>query len=244
MTDNQQVTVSGIEALLAPFPKDQVQQRKGPGGMEFDYVPAEVMIRRLVDSGLEYSFTQVPGCPPQIMSHGNGVNVMLYYGRLHIPALGPAQDDVGTAFIHPSGNEEQYKSAASDCLKRCARLYGIGLEMWEGDPNERNRGRSAMEYAGPPQADRPAQQTAAPRYTNSSAPSDGATDRQVSFIHRLTKERFPMDNDEFNEKAVQQIWTMELKQPGTWGSTRQGTSQLIDYLMATPKANEGPSLQL
>ena len=114
--------MSGIEAILAPFPRDQVQQRKGPGGMEFDYVPAEVMIRRLVDSGLEYSFTQVPGCPPQIMSHGNGVNVMLYYGRLHIPALGPAQDDVGTAFIHPSGNEEQYKSAASDCLKRCARL--------------------------------------------------------------------------------------------------------------------------
>jgi hypothetical protein len=251
------VATTGVNLLLSPFPADVVQQRAGPGGRSFSYIPVEVVVRRLVDSGLEWGFTRQDS---EIVQHSNGVNVMLYYGTLNIPALGLPMSDVGSAFIHANGNEEQYKSAASDCLKRCARLYGIGLEMWEGDPNESDRGRPATDYqsggSGSPTGSdqypsrvRTVGDYGVPTPTPSHAHSNGggakeATDKQLAFIRRLTKERFPMDNDEFNEQAVQQIWTMELREQGQWATNRQGTSKLIEYLMALPTPDSQPRLQV
>lgn len=267
MSDDYQP--SGVEFLLSPFPADVVQQRQGPGGRSFSYIPAEVMIRRLVDSGLEYSFGQVPGSPPEIVQHSNGVNVMMYYGRLHIPALGLPMDDVGTAFIHANGNEEQYKSAASDCLKRCARLYGIGLEMWEGDPNEATRGNPATDYqsgggvspTGYDQSRTNPNGGGASGYqtrtgggsgygnrsqTQNPAPSNGdMSPAQFGLIQRLARERnMVVDNNEVDDRVLEEVCTFSLGMtpPVNWRHlSKKDASNLIEALIAI---NPAPQLQV
>ena len=254
MSDDYQP--SGVELLLSPFPADVVQQRQGPGGRSFSYIPAEVMIRRLVDSGLEYSFGQVPGSPPEIVQHSNGVNVMMYYGRLHIPALGLPMDDVGTAFIHANGNEEQYKSAASDCLKRCARLYGIGLEMWEGDPNEATRGAPPPIYQPQQSAPQPAYGNQTPTgggsgygnrsQTQNHAPSNGdMSPAQFGLIQRLARERkMVVDNNEVDDRVLEEVCTFSLGMtpPVNWRHlSKKDASNLIEALMAI---NPAPQLQV
>ena len=254
MSDDYQP--SGVEFLLSPFPADVVQQRQGPGGRSFSYIPAEVMIRRLVDSGLEYSFGQVPGSPPEIVQHSNGVNVMMYYGRLHIPALGLPMDDVETAFIHANGNEEQYKSAASDCLKRCARLYGIGLEMWEGDPNEATRGAPPPSYQPQQSAPQPAYGSQTPTgggsgygdrsQTQNPAPSNGdMSPAQFGLIQRLARERkMVVDNNEVDDRVLEEVCTFSLGMtpPVNWRHlSKKDASNLIEALMAI---NPAPQLQV
>lgn len=187
------------QALIEPFDASDVKRRiiDKKSGREASYLPAEVIIRRL--TSVPYSFQIIRYWTENV----GGKVVALCHGKLTID--GQSWEDIGTAFIHDNGSEEQWKSAQSDCIKRCARMRGIGLEMWEGDPNEATRGLPAYEYEAPPVLDGPAYPPRQNNYQNggSSTPQNngyarqqytqntglGPSDKQVPFLKSLCAQK-------------------------------------------------------
>lgn len=112
--------------LTAPFPESDIETKPGKGGAKLRYVKAPAIIRRL----------------NSVVGAGNwSVDVAVADAdsgavRTTLTILGVAMADFGDS-NNPKGGErgvgaQVFKEAASDGLKRAARLFGIGLELWEG----------------------------------------------------------------------------------------------------------------
>lgn len=136
------------DALAAPFPAAEVKTVRGSFNQqkqayeEFSYVDAASVIRRLnaVTSGCwDFSIQSYV-----IEDHGL---VARCIGTLYIVGLG-SRSDIGTGVIRPPEqrtrsdgstfwvpNEETYKGAVSDCLKRCARQFGVALDLYGPQPD-------------------------------------------------------------------------------------------------------------
>ena len=110
------------DLLQEPF-TDEVKSRPGRGGMSFDYIDARTAMQRLDEvlgiQGWEFHVKTVIGS--------------VVVGSLTIwTDNGPrVHEDVG----YPNGpdDEEPFKSAVSDALKRCAMRIGVGLHLWSQD---------------------------------------------------------------------------------------------------------------
>lgn len=127
MTDRQAV----IDALTKPFPPQAIKDLKGR-----PYVSGTTVIYRLNDAtnyDWEFEITGhelVGGADSQ----GNKP-AQVVYGRMRIPIVSPGwRADLGTqALENMPDDHEAYKGAATDCLKRCARQFGVGLHLWGPD---------------------------------------------------------------------------------------------------------------
>jgi hypothetical protein len=115
---------------------DCIKQRPGAGGKQLSYIEAHQVIQRLNDSfDGEFSFQidDVSEVGTEIVVRGT-LSVQLEDGRII------KKSNIGTADIKTNrssgeveGIGDTYKSAASDCLKRCAILFGVGLHLYTDD---------------------------------------------------------------------------------------------------------------
>lgn len=115
---------------------DCIKQRPGAGGKQLSYIEAHQVIQRLNECfNGEFSFQidDVSEVGAEIIVRGT-LSVQLEEGRII------KKSNIGTAAIktnRTSGEVESigdtYKSAASDCLKRCAVLFGVGLHLYTDD---------------------------------------------------------------------------------------------------------------
>jgi hypothetical protein len=111
-----------LDALGVPFPKHAIEQRQGGGGKMFDYVATETVIRFLNTTVKVWDF--------EITSHTIIGDVLVVFGKLTIPGLGTRS---GTGVQKLQGGEDTIKGAASDCLKKCATLFGVALDLYGPD---------------------------------------------------------------------------------------------------------------
>jgi len=118
-----------LQRLSAPF--SETYERDGAGGKKFQYIPVQNVAKRLnAVFGLCWSF--------DVVSHIHDGDFAIVHGRLTIHRNGKTyrKDQFGSATIQfKKSNREpldignDFKSAASDALKKCATLVGVGLYL-------------------------------------------------------------------------------------------------------------------
>jgi len=125
--------VNAMAELRKPFPEDKIKKNY----QGFDYVPPEHVIDRLNDVlGVEWSF-EIEDIEVLTGSHYQEVvcrGRMTIYGE-HRTAVGA--DTVSFApnegAPYPNPFDKAFKSAVSNCMKLCARLFGVGNQLWGGE---------------------------------------------------------------------------------------------------------------
>jgi hypothetical protein len=121
------------ELLERPFAPEQIKQRKGSFGDQLDYIEAAAVIQRLNDCfDAEWMF--------EIPEHRILDDEVVVLGRL--TAGGIAKSQFGKSKITRSRSDQSIvsigddlKAAASDSLKKCATLFGIGLHLYRDSGN-------------------------------------------------------------------------------------------------------------
>jgi recombination DNA repair RAD52 pathway protein len=132
------------EVITRKLPKEKIKQRQGSFGMTLDYIEGATVIE-LLNEAFDYawSFEIVGSEKVQAEKKYNKYKkkyedqppYMKVHGRLTIPQLNIVKEQFGTK-IYLGGSTEQEgaaKSAATDALKKCATLLGIGLELYKDD---------------------------------------------------------------------------------------------------------------
>lgn len=154
-------------ALTAPFPESDIETKPGKGGTKLRYVKAPAIIRRL-------NAVAGPGNWSVDVAVADAETGAV---RTALTVLGVTMADFGDSNNPKSGDKgvgaQVFKEAASDGLKRAARLFGIGLELWESGAGlaptpAQNRTAAAASPARPsppPARTAPPAQTFAERLT-------------------------------------------------------------------------------
>ena len=115
--------------LELPFNPDQIKQRAGNFGQTLDYIEGHVVIQRLNDAfeGL-WSF--------QVKSHEVLESEVVVLGELK--AVGISKMQFGSSSITRAKNSgeiislaDDLKAASTDCLKKCATMFGVGLHIYK-----------------------------------------------------------------------------------------------------------------
>lgn len=122
-------------ALEAPFAVGQVRQREGDDGVVLDYIEAHNVIQRLNDAlagdwSFEVTDYQVKEAFSEVivlgrLTTGDGI-VKCQFGSASLSRHRQTGEWVGLA--------DALKASATDSLKKCATLLGVGLYLYNRDP--------------------------------------------------------------------------------------------------------------
>ena len=116
------------EMLEQTFDAKYIKQRKGRNNTMLDYLETHIVIQRLNDSfDGNWSF--------EIVSHEKIGEEVVVLGRMTAEGITKQQFGGSNIARAKSTNEiicigDDMKSAASDALKKCATLFGIGLHLY------------------------------------------------------------------------------------------------------------------
>lgn len=115
-------------ALSEPFPREQVYQRIGRGGKDFDYVAWNHVVRRLNDVlGSNWNVT-----PVKVELNDDG----RAFVALTLDVCwqdGATTSRLGTGADMDNDPDKAIKTAQASALKKAANQYGITLELWDSD---------------------------------------------------------------------------------------------------------------
>ncbi len=111
-------------ALAAPFTGADLKTRPGRGGLTFTYADARAVAQRLDDTlGLAgWQFEVKVADAARFVVHGTLIAV--------IDGVTTVRQDFG--YPNSAQDDEPYKSAASDALRRCAAQLGVGRSLYAG----------------------------------------------------------------------------------------------------------------
>lgn len=126
MSLNSSVT----SVLTRPLPQDQIKNRPGKGGMVFNYISADLVIK-LLNEAFDYDWNTT------IFSQNIYENTVVvgleltvrYTDNNYIHKQQFGSCDMGRGM----GPGEAFKGAVSDALKKAATLLGLGLELYQDD---------------------------------------------------------------------------------------------------------------
>lgn len=108
------------QLLEKHFTADQIKQRQGEYGDILDYLEGATVIQRLNEAfDAEWSF--------EIMEHLIQEKEILVLGKL--TAQGITKTQFGNKLREVSAGDD-LKAATTDCIKKCATLFGIGLHLY------------------------------------------------------------------------------------------------------------------
>jgi len=121
------------ELLEKPFEPSQIKQREGNFGKTLDYIEGHAVIQRLNDAfESEWSFSILKN---DVLKETDEVIVL---GELR--AANVVKTQFGSSKItrakgsgEPISLADDYKAAATDCLKKCATMLGVGLHLYNSD---------------------------------------------------------------------------------------------------------------
>src|SRR5574338_458821 len=144
------LTDKAFDVVTRPLPHDQIKKRPGKAGMEFSYISPDFVIDTL-NEGFDYRWDT------EIVYQGVHENVVVVGLKLTVyDADGNPIDkeQFGSCEITRGlGVGEAFKGAASDALKKCATLIGLGLELYRDD--EAPGGPPSAPQFRPPTTNRP-----------------------------------------------------------------------------------------
>lgn len=144
------ITALDYDALTEPFPADAIKQRRGGGNSMLKYIDAATVIRRLNRTCPTWNF--------EVLREWTDGTFHKVHGRLTIPPLG-SREHMGVQVIsgRPGTEDVESKGAVSDCLKKCATLFGVGIELYGEDHDHQPDAPHAPQSAPKPaQASTPA----------------------------------------------------------------------------------------
>ena len=188
------------ELLEKKFGPEQIKQREGNFGKTLDYIEGHAVIQRLNDAfDADWSFVIIKH---EIIKETDEVIVL---GELGAGAIKKTQ--FGSSRITRARNTgdllsiaENMKSAATDSLKKCATMLGIGLHLYNKDDgnNQRPNGGNQSNDQGWNNN----QSSGNGGNGNGNGNSNGRiTAKQHSFIQSLLKNK-SITTSEINKKCV------------------------------------------
>jgi len=132
------------EILEKPFDPGQIKQREGNFGKKLDYIEGHVIIQRLNDAfEAEWSFNVLKH---EILKELDEVLVLgeLSTGSIKKTQFGSSRITRARETGEIISLSDDLKAAATDSLKKCATLLGVGLSLYNGDKSKRqnNSGRT------------------------------------------------------------------------------------------------------
>ena len=164
-----------LEALTKPFEKEVIQQRKGRFGQMLDYVGAHYVIERL-NSAIkgEWSFC--------IKEHVILEDEVIVLGELSSHGISHQQFGSSSITRSKQSNEpvsigDDLKGAASDCLKKCATQFGVGLHLYGLEIKPNGNGGKESANPRPEEEEEPEEQ------------SHRVTNAQMSKIFQVAKQK-------------------------------------------------------
>lgn len=183
------------ELLEKPFEPDQIKQRVGTFGNTLDYVEGHAVIQRLNDA-LEGNWSF------EILRHDilEDNDEVIVLGKLTAEEVVKSQ--FGASRITRAKETGQIvsladdlKAAATDSLKKCATMLGVGLHLYNGDKSLRERKNSSG-------SDNPPDKT-----NNRFQGGDGGngdariTNKQLNYIVNLGR-NLKMNSKDLDEESV------------------------------------------
>jgi hypothetical protein len=212
------------ELLETPFPPEQLRQRQGNFGNVLDYVEAHTVIQRLNDAlDSAWSF--------EILEHHvmQEQNEVLVLGRLSTNGISKSQFGSSAITRAKQTNEiislaDDLKAAATDSLKKCASLLGVGLHLYGGSKKERpDQGQKVTPIRGGPAKE------------GKDQANSRISAKQHQYVLRLAQDR-GMTKKEVNDHCVK-----------TYGAgvdfiTKQDASALIEALRSEQGLRTGQRL--
>lgn len=119
-----------LEVVTRAIPVDQIKKRPGKAGMEFSYITPDFVIDTL-NEAFDHQWDT------EIVYQGVHESVVVVGLRLTVhDATGSPirKEQFGSCEITRGlGVGEAFKGAASDAMKKCATLLGVGLELYRDD---------------------------------------------------------------------------------------------------------------
>jgi hypothetical protein len=221
------------DILETPFTPEMIKQREGIHGQMLDYVEGRVVIERL-NQAFEADWTF------EIEKHEILENEVLVLGKLS--AGGVTKTQFGSSEItreeqtgKPVSIGDDLKAVATDAVKKCASLLGVGLHLYNGN------GRTARKESGErvetgetgktaPEQSLPATNQAAGDLGGEKGPADkgnGGTrlsNKQLNYLNRICRER---------RMSKKELAGLTKEQYGVQPEylSRKQASELIDQLL-------------
>lgn len=211
------------ELLEKPFDPDQIKQREGNFGKMLNYIPGYSVIQRLNDAfdakwSFEIARFDMLEDKDEIIVLGkltvNGI-VKSQFGSSRITKARESGEVISLA--------DDLKAAATDAIKKCATLMGVGLHLYNNDGNSAGRQRNSTDNASGYNANNN------PGRSNSRHGGNGGNGRisakQHKYVLDLIKE-LGWTKGELNQKCLQAYGV------GLDFLNRTDASNLINELLA------------
>lgn len=175
------------EILEKPFTPEQIKRRQGTNGDVLDYIEGCAVIQRLNECfDAEWIF--------EIQEHRVYDDEVVVLGKL--TAQGVAKSQFGKSRIARAKKDnaiislgDDLKAAATDCLKKCATLFGVGLHLYFDVPQNGANGNGQANPKGNGNGHAPNEHADAKSGEGNGAPAGRLTAKQLSAIFALAKAR-------------------------------------------------------
>jgi len=188
------------ELLEKPFDPSQIKQREGMFGKTLDYIEGRAVIQRLNEAfEAEWSFSILKS---EVLKETDEVIVLgeLRAGSVVKTQFGSSKITRARDSGEPLSLADDYKAAATDSLKKCATLFGVGLHLYNGEKPPAGQTHNGGSGSRRPYPD-PHRQNGgdARRGENGNGRLSSA---QYQFILKLAKER-NLTRKELNQMALE-----------------------------------------
>ena len=192
------------ELLEKPFEANQIKQREGMFGKTLDYIEGHAVIQRLNEAfEAEWSFSILKN---EVLKETDEVIVLgeLRAGNVVKTQFGSSKITRAKANGEPISLADDYKAAATDSLKKCATLLGVGLHLYNGDKAQTGRTESSGNGSRKPYQDTGKQNGNEDRRGgNGNGNGNGRlSSAQYNFILRLAKDK-NLTRKEVNQKCLE-----------------------------------------
>jgi len=118
------------DILCRPFAPDQIRTRPGRNGQQLQYLETHSVIARLNEGCDRWDF--------DVVEHSVHDDEVIVLGRLTADGVVKTAFGGSSITIDSQGRvvslADDLKAAASDSLKKCASLLGVGLELYGAPP--------------------------------------------------------------------------------------------------------------
>ena len=191
------------EKLNEQFPPEDIKQREGFNGDRYDYLETHRVIQRLNEAFEgKWSF--------KVVDTQRLDREVVVLGELEAEGITKQQYGGSDITLRRDNKEpvslgDDMKGAASDSLKKCATLFGVGLQLYEKNRNETNGfSRKSQNRPGNGKVNPSAGGNGTPKQKAkpASSPSNTASESQLKEIHRLAGV-MEMDDEALNQWVQQ-----------------------------------------
>ena len=217
------------ELLEKPFESGQIKQREGNFGKMLDYIEGHAVLERLnIAFEAEWSFSILEH---RILEETDEVLVVgqLKAGNVVKSQFGSSRITRAKASGEPVSLADDFKAAATDSIKKCASLLGVGLHLYNGDkqangqnPNHNQKSYSHQGRSTNYQNDR----SKSTKPDNGNGNGNGRlSSRQFKYIMRLADEA-GLNKDELDQE------TLQLFGSAVQFLSKSDASAFIDHLLS------------